>query len=65
MLDTADSPRTNDSGYETADTGVDADFGTGGEGVETMGDGLGGWGGESFGGCGVAAGGGMLVSASR
>lgn len=55
MLNAADGPRTNDSGYETADTGVDADFGTGGERVETVGNRLGGRGGEGFSGCGVAA----------
>ena len=55
MLNAADRPRSNDSSYDATNTGVDADFGTGGKGVETMGNGLRGRGGESFGGCGIAA----------
>ena len=56
MLNTADRPRPNDSRNKSADASVDTDFGTGGKGVETMGNGLGGWSGEGFGGCGIAAG---------
>ena len=55
MLNAADRPRPNDSGYEAADTGIDADFGTGRKGVETMGNGLRGRGREGLGGCGIAA----------
>ena len=55
MLNAADRPRPNDSSYKPPNTGVDADFGTGGKGVETMGNGLGRWSGEGFGGCGIAA----------
>ena len=55
MLNAADRPRSNDSGYETTDTGVDANFGTSGKGVETMGNGLRGRGGEGFGCCRIAA----------
>ena len=56
MLEAANGPESKNSGYNGGNTGVDADFGARREGVETMGDGLGGWGGEGFGGCGVAAG---------
>lgn len=55
MLNAADRPKSKDSGNDAANAGVDADFGTGGKGVETMGNGLGGRGGEGFGGGGIAA----------
>ncbi len=55
MLKAADGPGSNDSCYDAADAGVDADFGTGGKGVEAMGNGLRGRSGEGFGCCGIAA----------
>lgn len=55
MPNAADGPEAQDSGYDAADTGVYTNLSSGGKGVETMGDGLGGRGGKGFGGCGVAA----------
>ena len=55
MLNAADGPEAKDSGNDAANTGVDADFGACGKGIETMSDGLRGWGGEGFGGCGITA----------
>ena len=54
MFNTADGPGAKDSGNDAANANVDADFGASGKGVEAMGNGLGGRGGEGFGGCGVS-----------